>query len=298
MNRLDLVRVLRPHQWYKNLVVFVALVFSNNVGRADLWRPALLTFVAFCLLSGAAYAWNDVVDAPLDRLHPKKKRRPVARRTVSAATAILWGGVAAALGLALLWPINAPTLLLGLAFLALQAVYNVLFKHQVIWDVLVIGVGFVLRALAGTTAIDVGPPTAWLILCTFLFALFLALAKRRHELLLLNHKGSPRATRPILAEYSVAILEQMTNIVATLLLASYFLYTFFGTTPWMMFTIPFAVYGVLRYLYLVHRRDLGDEPELIFRDPPTVLNAAAWILVVLLVLQGVPQSFLGWLEGL
>jgi 4-hydroxybenzoate polyprenyltransferase len=153
----------------------------------------------------------------------------------------------------------------------------------------------VLRALAGTTVLEVGNPTVWLILTTFLFALFLAFGKRRHELLHLEESASHRA---VLGHYTVDLVEQMTNIVATLLLASYVLYTALGTTPWMMFTIPFVLYGVFRYLYLIKRRGQGDEPELILRDAPTLVNAGAWIGAVGLVLLGVPQAVFAWLQTL
>lgn len=298
-----LLELLRPHQWYKNLIVFVPLVFSNNITSVALWPTAGLTFAAFCFLSGAAYAWNDVMDAPHDRRHPKKRHRPVASGTVRPSIALAWGALWILVGLSLLGWANPPTLLLGAGFLLWQAAYNLILKHQVIWDVLAIGGGFVLRALAGTTALEIGNPTVWLILCTFLFALFLGFAKRRHELLLppnaAGEEPSPALHRPTLGLYSVDLLDQMTNMVATLLLASYVLYTAFGSsTPWMMFTIPFAIYGVFRYLYLVHRRDWGDEPELLFRDRPTLFNGVAWVGVVALVLAGVPQGLFTWLQRL
>ncbi len=294
------LRVLRPQQWYKNLVVLVPLVFSNHLASSGLWPSVGLTLAGFCALSAATYAWNDVLDAPSDRLHPKKRDRPVASGRLLPATALGIGAASAGLGLAAVGAVNVPTFFLGVAFLLLNVSYNAFLKHQVIWDVLVIGAGFVLRALAGTTAIDVGPPTVWLVLCTFLFALFLAFGKRRHELQLLGADAGARAAahRSVLGHYSVDLIEQMTNISATLLLASYFLYTALGPEPWMMFTIPFSIYGAFRYLYLIRRRDIGDEPELIFTDVPTLVNAAAWLLVVLLVLEGAPQRFLGWLQAI
>lgn len=294
-----LIVLARPWQWYKNLVVAVAFLFSRAfVDQPGLWPWLVLVILAFCLLSSATYAWNDVVDAAQDRAHPKKRDRPVASGRVSPWAAILWGGILATVGLAALALTNGPTLLLGVTFLVLQVAYNAFLKDQVIWDVLLIGVGFVVRALAGATLIQV-VPTVWLILCTFLFALFLAFGKRRHELVLLAHDGGDaRHHRAVLGEYTVELVEQMTIIVAALLLASYVLYAALGTVPggWMMTTIPFAVYGVFRYLYLVKRRGHGDEPELVVRDLPTVLNAAAWTVAVALVLLGVPQGFFAWLQ--
>lgn len=297
MRAHPIVALSRPRQWYKNLVVFVALVFSGNATNTTLWPAASWTFLAFILLSAGAYCWNDVVDAPRDRAHPLKRQRPVASGAVSPAVAIGIGTLLAGAGvLTLLQLTNKATLFLGAAYLVLQVVYNALFKHHVIWDVLIIGLGFVLRALAGTTAIEVGEPTVWLILCTFLFAVFLALAKRRHELILLDPSGDAGNHRPILGEYTVTFVEQMTLLVAGLLLASYFLYTALGPTPWMMLTIPFALYGVFRYHFLTQRGDRRDETELILRDAQSIVNAIAWVLVVVLVLRGEPERLLDWLQ--
>lgn len=288
-----IVALLRPRQWYKNALVLVPLVFSGNLGTLPLWAPAGLALAAFCLLSSAAYAANDALDAPRDRLHPRKRHRPVASGAVAAPAAFLIAAALAALGLAGLAAINTQTFLMGVLYLLLQALYNGALKHLVLWDAMAVAGGFVLRALAGTTAIAVGPPTEWLIVCTFLLALYLALAKRAHELA--AEPGA--ATRPALADYTPAFVEQATATSATLLLASYTLYTFFGPTRWMMFTLPFAFYGVFRHTWLAQRRDLGDEAELILRDRATLLNAALWLLVVLLVLAGLPQGLWAWVEA-
>jgi 4-hydroxybenzoate polyprenyltransferase len=295
-----LLRLLRPRQWYKNLIVFVPLVFSDNAFTWALWPKALLAFVAFCLLSGGAYAWNDVLDVDRDRTHPKKRLRPIASGAVSVPVALFLGLAAACTGLLLLGSLNGATLLLGVFYLMFQLAYNLFLKNQVIWDVLTIGIGFVLRAAAGTLAIGLSGPTVWLILCTFLFAIFLGFAKRRHELVTHGRTGDAGAKtyRETMKEYTVELVEEMTLIVAGLLLTAYSLYTFFGSAgPWMMITIPFVLYGVFRYLYLVHRRDLGDEPELIFRDRPTLANAFVWLIVVVLVLRGWPQALFTWLQG-
>jgi 4-hydroxybenzoate polyprenyltransferase len=289
-----IIALVRPWQQYKNLIVFVPLVFSQNATNAALWPAALLAFGGFVLLSAAAYAWNDAIDASRDRSHPRKRERPVARGVIVGA------GLALA-GLLVLMGTNVATVLFGAAFLVLQWAYNLLLKHQVIWDVVTIGVGFVVRAAAGTTALEVGPPTVWLFLCTFLFAMFLALSKRRHELLLSRSSTASahiQAYRSVLRDYTVEFVETTNHIVAALLLGSYFLYTVLGTTPWMMLTIPFAVYGVLRYLFLARRRDLGDEPELVFQDAASLINAVAWVLVVIMVLEGWPQVAFEQLQAL
>jgi 4-hydroxybenzoate polyprenyltransferase len=288
------VALLRPRQWYKNLLVLVPLVFSGNTANLHLWPRAGLAFLAFCLLSSASYAVNDVLDAARDRLHASKRLRPVAAGSIAPAAALLVAVVFAFLGLVLLATLNPATFLMGVFYLLLQALYNGGLKHVLLWDAIAVAGGFVLRALAGTFALDIGKPTEWLIVCTFLLALYLALAKRSHELAL-----DPAATtRPALAAYTPAFVQQAMTTSATLLLASYTLYTFFGPTRWMMFTLPFAFYGVFRHTWLTQRRDLGDEAELIFRDRATLLNAGVWVLVVLAVLAHVPQGLWAWVEGL
>jgi 4-hydroxybenzoate polyprenyltransferase len=288
------VALLRPRQWYKNLLVLVPLVFSGNLGTLRLWPRAGLALLAFCLLSSAAYAVNDVLDAARDRLHASKRFRPVASGALAPKAALLLAVALAFLGLALLAVLNPGTFLMGVLYLLLQALYNGGLKHVLLWDALAVAGGFVLRALAGTTALDVGPPTEWLIVCTFLLALYLALAKRSHELA----ADPAAATRPALADYTPAFVQQAMTTSATLLLASYTLYTFFGATRWMMFTLPFAFYGVFRHTWLSQRRDLGDEAELILRDRPTVVNAVLWLVVAALVLAHIPQGLWHWLEGL
>jgi 4-hydroxybenzoate polyprenyltransferase len=289
------VALLRPRQWYKNVLVLVPLVFSGNLGTLRLWPRAGLAFAAFCLLSSAAYAVNDVLDAARDRLHPSKRLRPVASGAVSAAAALGLAALLAFAGLAFLALLNAPTFLMGVLYLLLQALYNGGLKHVLLWDALAVAGGFVLRALAGTTALEVGPPTEWLIVCTFLLALYLALAKRSHEL---AAEGPGAATRPALADYTPAFVQQAMTTSATLLLASYTLYTFFGQTRWMMFTLPFAFYGVFRHTWLSQRRDLGDDVELILRDRPTLVNALLWLVVAALVVAHIPQTLWRWVEGL
>lgn len=292
-----LLRLMRPRQWYKNLVVFIPLLFSGNASNTGLWVPILACFAAFCALSSSVYAANDVVDADRDRLHPRKKSRPVASGAVSPAAGLALAVVLGGGALALLWWIGPLALVLGTAYVLLQTLYNGLLKRLVLWDALAIAVGFVVRALAGSAAIDV-PSTEWLIVCTFLFALYLAFAKRRHELLLAQDDPKALESRPILGAYTVPFIEQSMQTSATLLLMAYSLYTFFGTDAWMMFTIPFAIYGVFRYSWLVHRRDLGDEAEMVFRDRATVVNAGLWLLVILVVKAGWPQDAYEWLHAL
>ncbi len=288
-----LLALLRPRQWYKNGIVLVPLLFSGNLGNTTLWPRAALAVVAFIMLSSAAYCANDARDAAKDRLHPTKRTRPVASGAVSVPAALLLAVVLLACGLALLWRANTVTFTLGLAYVALQVLYNLGLKQVFLWDLLAIALGFVLRALAGTTVLPV-PPSPWLIVCTFLFAFHLGLAKRRHELLV----GAGSEHRAVLAEYSVAFVEQTLQVSTALILAAYSLYTFFGPHPAMMFTLPFAFYGVLRYNHLVHRRDGRDEAQMLFRDRATLLNGAVWVALVVAVQGGAAQHALDWLQRL
>lgn len=303
-----LIRLMRPRQWYKNVLLILPLLFSGNARTYSLWIPAGLAFIGFCLLSSATYAANDVLDVERDRAHPTKRNRPVAKGAVKVPTAVLLACLLAAAGLMLLAATSLQAMVMGVLYLVLQALYNGGGKHLLLWDAMFVAGGFVLRALAGTFALRL-PATEWFIMCTFLLALYLALAKRRQELGLADEAAptadasmatgraaepSPMtfrwAARPSLAHYSAHFVDQAMHTSATLLLAAYSLYTFFGTSRWMMFTLPFAFYGVFRHMWLVHRRDLGDEAELVLKDRATLVNAVLWTLSVLLVQAGVPQA--------
>jgi 4-hydroxybenzoate polyprenyltransferase len=287
-----LVALLRPRQWYKNLLVLVPLLFSGNLGNLAVWPRVGATLLAFCALSGSVYASNDVVDAERDRAHPRKRARPVASGAVRPATALALAAVLAVAGLATLASVNTVTFVMGVLYLVLQCVYNGALKRMLLWDAIGVAFGFVLRALAGTTAMELGPPTEWLIVCTFLFALYLALAKRRAEL---AHLGDDSGThRPVLEAYRPDFTDQVMLACATLLLAAYSLYTFFGTTSWMMLTLPFAFYGVFRHLWLVEEGRVADEAEAMWRDRAIQANTALWIVVILAVQAGWPQAFFAW----
>ncbi|MHB1261360.1 MAG: UbiA prenyltransferase family protein [Thermoplasmatota archaeon] len=294
-----LLALLRPRQWYKNILVLVPLLFSGHLGTTSLWPAVGATFLAFCALSGAVYASNDVVDAARDRAHPRKRHRPVASGRVSPALAITLALLLAAAGLAALAWVNALTFTMGVAYLLLQCAYNGGVKRLLLWDAIAVAFGFVLRALAGTTALELGPPTEWLIVCTFLFALYLALAKRRAELLHLEQgQGEAEAHRPVLAAYNPAFVEQTMQTSATLLLMAYTLYTFFGPDKWLMFTLPFAFYGVFRHSWLVQAGRVADEAEAMWRDRALQANTALWVLTLLAVQAGWPQQFFAWVGTL
>jgi 4-hydroxybenzoate polyprenyltransferase len=277
------VRASRPVQWTKNLLVFAGIVFSAEFRDAGRWLEAVLIFIAFCLASSAAYLVNDVRDAPQDRAHPVKRSRPIAAGELSEPTALVGGVLLSVLAIATAaftgW--EAPALVL--AFLALQMAYTLGLKDIVLIDALVIAGLFVLRAAAGAIGIDVWL-SPWLVLCTGLLALFLALAKRRGELVLVGADRTPG--RPVLAGYSLELVDQLVAIVAAATISAYSIYTFTATeSSAMMLTIPYVVFGLFRYLYLVHRRDLGEEPEqVVVRDVPILFTVAAWVATAATIL--------------
>jgi 4-hydroxybenzoate polyprenyltransferase len=278
---------LRPRQWSKNLFVFAGLVFAQK-----LFTPAAAlavgAFAIFCGLSGAIYLLNDVADRPRDRLHPTKRSRPIAagrlRPGVAIAVAVLLiaGGLAASAALGWRFAFTATV------YVALLCAYSGWLKHVVIVDVLVVSIGFVLRAVAGALAIDV-EISGWLLICTILIALFLALGKRRHEYITLA--GAAERHRPILHEYSEPLLDQMIAVVTASTLTAYALYTMSPETVakfqthWLPATLPFVLYGIFRYLYLLYRRQLGGSPaELVFTDRALFVNTALWVASVLVII--------------
>jgi 4-hydroxybenzoate polyprenyltransferase len=266
---------LRPRQWTKNLLLFAGIVFAAKIGDASRWVEALAGFAAYCAASSASYLVNDVRDAPHDREHPVKRARPIARGELSPrlaeaiAALLLFGAVL------LIAPLGLASILFLCTFFALQAVYTLALKHVVLVDVMTIGGLFVVRAAAGAAAVDVRI-SPWLLLCTALLALFLALAKRRGELVLVGAEATPG--RPVLEGYSLALVDQLITVVASSTVISYCLYTFTARdSKAMMITIPFVVFGVFRYLLLMHRRDLGEEPEeILLRDLPILACIAGW----------------------
>lgn len=276
----SLFLALRPAQWTKNLIVFAALIFGQRLLDGEAVARAVVAFVAFCALSGVVYLLNDVVDREADRRHPLKRRRPIAAGYLPVAVALASGVVLLAGALAASTWLGPAFLAHALGYVALQVAYTLGLKRQVILDVLSIALGFVVRASAGGAAIGV-PVSQWLLVCTILLALFLALAKRRHEITLLGEDAARH--RAILGEYTPYLVDQMIAVVTASTLMGYAFYTVssetvqrFGT-PWLGLTLPFPLYGIFRYLYLVHRRSQGGSPtELLLADRPLLLCVALW----------------------
>jgi len=280
---------LRPRQWVKNLFVFAGLMFSQQLFTPQAWR-AVAAFALFCGLSGAIYLLNDVADAEKDRLHPVKRRRPVASGALPRSAALVIGLALLAVSLAVSFALGTRFGLVAVGYGLLLTAYSVWLKHLVILDVLTVAVGFVLRAVAGAVAVD-ADISGWLLICTVLIALFLALGKRRHEYLTLH--GDAAAHRPILAEYSEGFIDQMIAVVTASTVTAYALYTMSPETVakfhtrLLPLTLPFVLYGIFRYLYLLYRRELGGNPsDLVLSDRALLLNTVFWIASLLVLIYG------------
>jgi 4-hydroxybenzoate polyprenyltransferase len=285
---IEIFKSLRPQQWSKNLFIFAPLIFSRNIFNGPLLVKTIEAFAAFCLISSAHYIFNDLRDLEEDRWHPVKSKRPLASGRLQKGPAVVALLVFGAAGLALAAAINVPFLLIAAGYLVLQATYSMWLKHVVILDVFVVAAGFLIRVVAGGLAIKV-EISSWLLICTILLALFLAMGKRRYELVLLDKDAASH--RPILKEYNTYLLDQMISVVTASTLLAYCLYTIsaetvakFGTRN-LIFTVPFVLYGIFRYLYLIHQKAEGGTPEaLIIRDKPLLLDIFLWIAAAALIL--------------
>ena len=282
-----LIESMRPKQWTKNLLLFVGIIFSKNVLQIHLLLNTVIAFGLFCFISGAIYLINDLADIESDKSHPLKSKRPLAsgRLPVKVATIVMTIIIAVTIPLSFI--LNFQFGLVALAYFLLILVYSLLVKHIVILDVMAVTLGIVLRAVAGAVVIHVSI-SSWLLICTTFLALFLTLSKRRHELVLLgNNSGEHRKS---LIEYNPYLLDQMIAIATASAVISYALYTTsqetvakFGTRN-LIFTLPFVIYGIFRYLYLVHQKNMGGSPELIFiQDRSMIMNIFLYCVVVLLV---------------
>lgn len=285
---LYLVVAMRPRQWIKNGLVLAALVFARQWSDPRACLAAALAFIAFCCLASFTYLLNDIRDLDEDRLHPTKRHRPLASGNLRVPSAAVAGLILLGAGLVLGFAVNMPTGAVGATYVAITVLYQLSLKDVVILDVLAIASGFVLRAVAGATAIraEISP---WLLVCTVQLALFLALGKRRQEIVLLgdqapNHRAS-------LAHYSTYLLDQMIAVVTASTVMSYALYTIsertvsiVGSTN-MLYTLPFVIYGIFRYLYLIHTQGEGDAPDrLLLSDKPLLLAVLLYVIAVLIIL--------------
>ena len=283
-----LIRTMRLNQWSKNLILFAGLIFAHHLFDSGLLLRSVLAFLLFCLLSSAIYIINDIKDVGQDRAHPLKSKRPIAAGQLSIPTATISAASLAGVALVCSFWLDREFAYAAFIYFVLMFAYSFCLKHLVILDVLTLAIGFVLRAIAGAVVIHV-EISPWLLLCTILLALFLGLSKRRHELVLLGDHA--QSHRKILEEYSPYFLDQMIGVVTASTLMAYALYTMasetiqkFGT-KYMILTIPFVIYGIFRYLYLVHQKEQGGSPTtLLITDKPTLLNILLWGLVSVLLI--------------
>ncbi len=282
------IRLFRPTQWTKNLIVFAGIIFAQHLlNLNDLVRVGE-TFFIFCLLVSGNYIINDIFDAFEDRQHPNKRKRPIAAGLISPYSASRVGSIL--IVIAIIWAYFADRglFLIATIYLLLMIGYSFYLKHIVIIDVIVLSFGFVLRAIAGVIVIDV-EISSWLLICTILLSLFLAISKRRYEFTLLEETAAHH--RPSLAHYSPVLLDQMISIVASASIVAYCLYTLspetiekFNTKD-LSFTIPFVIYGIFRYLYITYKRKMADAPErALFRDLPLLIDVILWIVVCIVII--------------
>src|ERR1035437_5214605 len=273
----EMIISMRPKQWYKNFVLFAGITFSLNFFNIQMWITVLFSLIIFCIVSGSVYITNDIMDKEKDKSHPIKCNRPITSGKLNASCALIFMALILSVALFGAYLINIQFLEITLAYFILTVLYSTLLKYIAIVDVLTISSGFVLRAIAGCLAIKVSV-SPWLILCTFLAALFLALAKRRHELILLGNGANNH--RKVLDNFSPETLDEMMPIVTSSLIISYSLYTFLINHNLMMMTIPIIIYAILRYTFLIHSKNIVGEPEMLFKDKGMLTSIILWVVSV------------------
>ncbi|NFD90405.1 decaprenyl-phosphate phosphoribosyltransferase [Clostridium botulinum] len=284
MDIKGIIALMRPKQWIKNFFVFAAIIFSGNLTNESILKNNIITFILFCLTSSTIYILNDIVDLEKDKKHPEKKNRPLPSGRVSKSTAIIMNIVILFTVLFCSYKfVDYKIMYIYLLYIVMNIFYCFKLKNVVILDVIVITFGFVLRMESGSlaTKVSVSP---WLFLCTILLSLFLALNKRKSEIITLkDNRGSHRK---ILEEYSVELIDNMLTIVTPSILISYCIYTFSSVqSKRMMYTIPFVLYGIFRYQYLMNNHNLGGKPEDVFgKDKPFLVNMVLWVISVVVII--------------
>jgi 4-hydroxybenzoate polyprenyltransferase len=284
----ELLRLMRPHQWVKNTFVFTGLLFGHAWHDSHLVTQVVIAFVSFCLVSSAIYTINDIVDLEQDRNHPTKCKRPLPSGSVSIHAALLLAVLLGTLGLVLAYAASPMVLIILVGYALMNIAYSLRLKHVVILDVFIIATGFMLRILAGTLGVGI-PPSQWLLLCGLMVTLFLGFTKRRAEIIALTDDKT--AHRKVLEHYSPVLLDKMIGITAAGLIMSYSLYTMnadtiriHGTAN-LIYTVPFVMYGVFRYIYLLHHQSRGGDPSHdLVRDPHLFIVVGAWLIATILLI--------------
>jgi len=282
------LKLLRPYQWVKSGFVFVGLLFGHAWNDPALIADVVLVAAAFSLAASAVYVFNDLADRERDREHPQKRHRPLASGAISVSQALLLGGACIGVALALAASVSPTALAIIVGYAALNVGYSLGLKHVVVLDVFIISAGFMLRILAGTLGVDI-EPSHWLLLCGMMITLFLGFAKRHAEISALE--GGAGSHRKVLEDYDQTLLDQMIGICAGGAIVSYSLYTVSAETVAMhgtsalIYTVPFVVYGIFRYLFLLHRRGGGGDPSAaLMRDRHLAGALAGWLFAVVLLL--------------
>ena len=281
----NLWRLLRPHHWVKNAFVFSGILFANAWRQPGTFVKVILAAVAFSLIASGVYASNDLSDREEDRNHPKKKHRPVASGAISGVSAMVIAVLLWSAGVAVGYSVSLRVMVVLLVYLVINGAYSLGLKNVVLLDVFIIASGFMLRILAGTVGVGI-PPSQWLFLCGLMITLFLGFTKRRAELYTATDKGSDQ--RKVLEHYTPVLLDKMIVITATGVILTYSLYTMSPVTiqvhhtEALIYTVPFVMYGIFRYIFLLHHRATGADPTLeVFRDPHILFSILGWLFVTL-----------------
>ena len=279
---------LRVQQWVKNFFLFAPLIFAKHLAFQNESINVAIGFILFSLVASGVYILNDVADSEQDKLHPEKQNRPIPSGKISKHSAILISASLIFVSILLSFAFHDDFAILVILYTAINILYSLKLKHVVILDVMIIATGFVLRVFAGAVIIKV-PVSEWLLICTFLLSLFLGFIKRRNEILVLETKAEYH--RKVLEQYSVTFLDQMVNIVTACTVISYALYTISEETiqkfhtRTLIFTVPFVLFGIFRYLYLIHNKNIGGNPtKIVLTDIPLIINIALWMSSVLYII--------------
>lgn len=283
LNFQQIFKLMRPKQWIKNFFIFAAMIFSGKFTNTYIFLMNIFVFVMFCLISSSVYILNDLVDVDKDRQHPEKKNRPIASGKVTKLQALMMEIILLSIVFIISYNVNLKLLIVFLIYFVINIFYSFKLKNIVIIDVMIITFGFVLRVESGSISTNV-QLSPWMILCTILISLFIALNKRKSEIVTLKAKSSNH--RKILDEYSVDLIDNMLTIVTPSILIAYCLYTFSSIqSRTMMITIPFVLYGIFRYQYLMMKHNIGGKPEDVFqKDIPFLINILLWSIAVISII--------------
>lgn len=287
---LEIIRLMRPHQWVKNAFVLTGLLFGHAWHDPALLGKGLLAFAAFCLISSTIYIINDIIDIEQDKQHPGKRKRPLPSGKLKISTAAIFAALLGACAILLALAVSHTVLTIILGYAVMNLAYSLKLKHVVILDVFIIAAGFMLRILAGTLGLGI-PPSQWLLLCGLMVTLFLGFSKRRAEIIALSEDKA--AHRKVLEHYSPVLLDKMIGITASGVIMSYSLYTMnpdtirIHGTPNLIYTVPFVIYGVFRYIYLLHHQNRGsDTAKDMVRDPHLLIVLLGWTITTFILIAG------------